>query len=242
VGKAATAVWATLGLTLFNGCNCGGKPGPGNDAGPTDPVINSFTATPASLSDAGGSVTLAWDVSDATQLSIDQGVGSVSPLTTGSKTEQVTSSTKWTLTATNANGSATASATACVAGGGVTLAVTGPSSYACTDNYSAAFAITNHSCAAVTVQSLGITAVVTSGGCAPPSPGTYTPSVTTIPIGATVTVDTVTSGPFCCGSPGCTSQFTCAEVYTYTAATSAGTLTTTGNVQINLAPCSPVCH
>jgi Bacterial Ig-like domain len=67
------------------------------------PTINAFSATPASLT-AAGQVTLVWDVSDATSLSVDSGVGAV---TGTSKVVSVTSSTAFTLTATNANGSST---------------------------------------------------------------------------------------------------------------------------------------
>jgi Bacterial Ig-like domain len=70
----------------------------------TKPTINSFTATPPSLPAGGGSVTLNWDVKDATSLSIDGGVGAV---TGTSKTVSVTSNKTFTLTATNAEGSTT---------------------------------------------------------------------------------------------------------------------------------------
>lgn len=61
------------------------------------PVINSFTATPATIA-PGQSVTLAWNVSNATSLSINQGVGTV----TGTSTQvQPTGSTQYTLTASN---------------------------------------------------------------------------------------------------------------------------------------------
>ena len=77
------------------------------------PKINSFTATPATLSAGGGDVTLAWTVSDAVNLSVDQGVGAVS----GSQTTlKVSQSTTFTLTATNPSGSTTATANVSVAG------------------------------------------------------------------------------------------------------------------------------
>jgi hypothetical protein len=67
------------------------------------PVISSFTATPGTLPSGGGSVLLAWNVTGATSLSIDQSVGDVTGLT--SKTVAVTTSKTFTLTATNTNGS-----------------------------------------------------------------------------------------------------------------------------------------
>ena len=75
------------------------------------PIINAFSATPSSLA-AAGQVTLSWDVSNATSLSIDSGVGAV---TGTSKVVSVPSSTAFTLTATNANGSSTKTVTVTVA-------------------------------------------------------------------------------------------------------------------------------
>jgi Bacterial Ig-like domain len=74
--------------------------------GGTKPTINSFTASPSSLPAGGGSVTLQWDVKDATSLSIKNSVGTV---TGTSKTVNVTSNTTFTLTATNDSGSTTKS-------------------------------------------------------------------------------------------------------------------------------------
>jgi hypothetical protein len=81
----------------------------------TGPTITTFTATPSSLPTAGGSVRLAWNVTGATALSINQNVGPVTPLTTGSTTVQVTAATTFTLTATDASGSSTATAAVTVA-------------------------------------------------------------------------------------------------------------------------------
>ena len=80
----------------------------------TKPTITSFTALPSNLSAGGGSVTLSWDVNNATTLSIDGGVGTV---TGTSKTVSVTSNTTFTLTATNASGSATQSTNVSVEAG-----------------------------------------------------------------------------------------------------------------------------
>lgn len=76
------------------------------------PTISSFTATPPSLPAGGGGVTLAWEVKDATTLSIDGGVGAV---TGTSKAVNVTSSKTFMLTATNDSGSATQSVNVVVA-------------------------------------------------------------------------------------------------------------------------------
>jgi len=73
---------------------------------PSEPVINSFTASPLAIT-AGGSSTLAWEVFDATSVSIDHEVGSSLALSsTASISPTVT--TTYTLTATNAAGTVTA--------------------------------------------------------------------------------------------------------------------------------------
>uniref|UniRef100_A0ABV6B3T9 S8 family serine peptidase n=1 Tax=Deinococcus oregonensis TaxID=1805970 RepID=A0ABV6B3T9_9DEIO len=89
---------------------CAGPPSPGPNPG-TRPTITRFTAMPAALT-APGSVTLAWEVSGATTLEIDGGVGSVTPPSTGSRNVNLAATTTYTLTARNAAGSATAKVTA----------------------------------------------------------------------------------------------------------------------------------
>lgn len=72
------------------------------------PTIASFTATPSSVS-TGWSTTLAWSVTGAeTTVSIDQGIGTV--LASGSIVVTPGTSTTYTLTATNASGTRTATA------------------------------------------------------------------------------------------------------------------------------------
>jgi hypothetical protein len=72
------------------------------------PTINSFTATPASVS-SGQSLTLQWDISGATSASIN-GVGSVNSAS-GTQTVTPTGNTVYTITATSSAGSVYASAT-----------------------------------------------------------------------------------------------------------------------------------
>jgi uncharacterized protein YkwD len=79
---------------------------------PTIPVINSFTANPASIS-AGGSSTLSWSVTGATSVSINPGAPSVPA--SGSATSTPAATTTYTLTATNAEGSVTRQVTVTVA-------------------------------------------------------------------------------------------------------------------------------
>ena len=67
----------------------------------TLPVINSFTASSTSII-FGGSTTLTWSVSNATSITIDNGIGAVG--STGSVTVSPATSTTYTLTASNTTG------------------------------------------------------------------------------------------------------------------------------------------
>lgn len=71
------------------------------------PVCDSFTATPSRVSAGGGSVVLAWQTTNATGVSINNGVGAV-PVD-GSRTVTVASDTTYTLTASDDNESVTCS-------------------------------------------------------------------------------------------------------------------------------------
>jgi|GEM_PF-5806207 len=86
-------------LVLIAGCN--GTP-------PTVPIINSFSASPSTIT-VGESSTLSWSVTDATSVTIDNGIGSVA--LTGTTAVNPTTTTTYTLTATNVAGSVTASVT-----------------------------------------------------------------------------------------------------------------------------------
>ena len=82
------------------------------------PTISSFSASPSSIS-SGGATTLSWSVAGAGAISIDNGVGDVSSLT--SKSVSPTQTTTYTLTAANTSGISTASTTVTVtvsSGGG----------------------------------------------------------------------------------------------------------------------------
>ncbi|GLH74894.1 hypothetical protein GETHLI_33960 [Geothrix limicola] len=72
------------------------------------PTIGTFTATPNSIRN-GTSTTLAWSTTNATSLSISQGVGSVTGAT--SKVVSPTTTAQYVLTASNAGGSVTGSVT-----------------------------------------------------------------------------------------------------------------------------------
>ncbi|MEW5994689.1 MAG: FlgD immunoglobulin-like domain containing protein, partial [Candidatus Zixiibacteriota bacterium] len=74
---------------------------------PDVPVINSFEANPDTIG-TGGSATLSWNVSNATTVSINQGIGTVDSI--GQTTVYPSATTTYTLTATNADGSVIATA------------------------------------------------------------------------------------------------------------------------------------
>ena len=77
------------------------------------PVVNSFDANPGSIS-LGASSTLSWNVSGATTVSIDQGIGNVA--LTGTRVVSPSTTMVYTLTATNVGGSVTATAQVVVTG------------------------------------------------------------------------------------------------------------------------------
>jgi hypothetical protein len=76
-------------------------------------VINSFNASPASIT-IGSSATLNWNVSGATSVSIDQGIGAIGAV--GNTLVSPGATTSYTLTATNSAGSSTAATQVIVSG------------------------------------------------------------------------------------------------------------------------------
>jgi len=81
---------------------------------PTSPTISSFSANPTSITE-GDSSTLSWTVTDATTVSINQGIGTVDP--SGSISVSPTSTTTFILTATSSAGTTTATVTITVGSG-----------------------------------------------------------------------------------------------------------------------------
>ena len=92
---------------------------------PAEAVINSFTASPDTIS-PGQPATLSWNVSGATTVTIQPAVGSVNP--SGSEQVSPTTTTTYTLTATNGAGTTQEAATVTV-----TSAVTGKPELVITD-------------------------------------------------------------------------------------------------------------
>ena len=86
-----------------------GSAAPGGTS-PPPPTISSFTASPTTIT-SGSSSTLSWTTSNATSLSINQGIGTV---TGTSRSVSPTATTTYTLTATNSAGSVTANTTVTV--------------------------------------------------------------------------------------------------------------------------------
>ncbi|MBL7209445.1 MAG: hypothetical protein ISS52_05040 [Dehalococcoidia bacterium] len=118
--KKHKCYWTLIAVSLIvlvgstTGCGTGDQGAPQE---PAEAVINSFTASPETIN-PGQAATLSWDASGATTVDIQPMVGGVDP----SGTEQVSPSTTTTysLTATNEGGSITSSVTVTV-----TSAVTG---------------------------------------------------------------------------------------------------------------------
>jgi peptidoglycan-associated lipoprotein len=119
--KATAVVLACILFIFAAGCKKKAPPPPPPPAPapraeapppPSKPVINSFTIEPRSI-ERGQSATLRWSVSNATDMTIDQGVGPVQ--STGSRSVYPSSSTTYTLIANGPGGSDTRSVTAEVA-------------------------------------------------------------------------------------------------------------------------------
>lgn len=110
-------IFAALFITLA--CGGGSKAGsPSNPPTPSVPVIQSFSASPSSVTQGQSSI-LSWSVTGATSLAIS-GVGSVSG---SSHSVTPDSTTTYTLTASNAAGNATRSTTVTVGSAGASATI-----------------------------------------------------------------------------------------------------------------------
>jgi hypothetical protein len=88
--------------------------------GPVPPTAT-FTASPTSIA-AGQSSTLSWNTTNATTVSINQGIGTVTA--SGTRSVSPTATTTYTLTATNGAGSTTATTTVTVGSSKITPTIT----------------------------------------------------------------------------------------------------------------------
>jgi uncharacterized repeat protein (TIGR02543 family) len=100
--KYFSLFFALAVLVFIAGCS--GTP-------PAVPIINAFSASPTTIT-VGDSSTLSWSVTDATRVTIDNGIGRVA--LTGTTAVNPTTTTTYTLTATNVAGSVTATTTVTV--------------------------------------------------------------------------------------------------------------------------------
>lgn len=98
-----------LGFILFHGCEQATSVPDLPETNP--PVINSFTANPSEIS-VGESSTLSWNVTNATNVQIDQGIGTVS--SQGTKAVSPTQTSTYRLTASNNVANVTQSCTVTV--------------------------------------------------------------------------------------------------------------------------------
>lgn len=87
------------------------------------PPTVTLTALPTAVS-SGGTSTLTWSTSNAASLTIDNGIGSVTPDAGSVTTKAITSTTTFTATATGPGGTATATAMVAVSPVAVTLTAT----------------------------------------------------------------------------------------------------------------------
>jgi hypothetical protein len=102
VSNSAGSTTATTQVMVTGAPTPTSTPTPTPTPTPTGlPVINYFMPNPSVIA-AGGSTTLGWDVSNATSVTIDNGVGSVGA--TGTTVVSPATSTNYTLTAANAVG------------------------------------------------------------------------------------------------------------------------------------------
>jgi hypothetical protein len=158
-------------------------------ASPTAPIINSFSAIPSTIT-VGESSTLSWSVTDATSVTINNGIGPVA--LTGTTAVNPITTTTYILTATNVAGSVTATTTVTVSSAitGVTLdqATMTLTAGGATGTLVATVAPANATNKSVTWSSSApAVATVANGVVTPVTAGTTTITVTTVDGGFTAT-------------------------------------------------------
>ena len=240
-------VWIFSALML---CGCGGGGGGAaavstNPA--TAPIIESFVASPVSLT-TGASSTLSWSVSGAATLSISPAAGSVSG-TTGTLSVSPAATTTYTFTASNTAGTVTATATVTVAPPPVPpVTVTAPSITAFTATPASintgASATLNWSVAGQATLSInpsvgGVSGATGSVSVSPAATTTYTFTASntagTVTATATVTVAPLPVPPVTVTAPSITS-FTATPTSINTGASATLNWSVSGQASLSISP------
>ena len=161
------------------------------------PVIESFAASPASIS-SGGASTLSWTTTGATSVAITPGTY-VSGTVNGSLSVSPTGTTTYTLTATNSAGSVMATATVTVAGAplpSITSFTASPASISVSGSSTLSWATSGATSIGITPGSFTSSSASGSTSVSPAATTTYTLTATNSAgsVTATATVTVVSSG------------------------------------------------
>src|SRR5581483_4660260 len=105
--RSFALVFALSAIMLLGACHKKAAPPPPPPPPPPPQPTATLTASPDTV-DKGGTTTLTWQTTNATDISIDEGVGTVQA--SGSKLATTTDSTSYTLTANVYGGTQTATA------------------------------------------------------------------------------------------------------------------------------------
>jgi len=195
------------------------------------PVINSFTANPASINSGSGS-TLSWSTSGATSVAITPGTFT-STAASGSTSVSPTTTTTYTLTATNAVGSVTATATVTVAAIPVISSFTASlTTITSGSSTTLSWATTGATSIAITPGTFTSTSASGSTSVSPTTTTTYTLTATNASGSVTATVTVTVSGS---NVPVITS-FTASPSTISSGSSSTLTWVTTGSTSIAITP------
>lgn len=120
------------------------------------------------------------------------------------------------------------------------IAVSGPTQYACHDPFKTEVILTNKSCEKFTATTVKLHTTVMNGNCTPPGDATYTP-MAVVAAGDSGDLLNFTGNTFCCFQMACPATFECDELNTYTVATPAGDITGTYMSHQSLGGCDVIC-
>ncbi len=192
--KSWLIVAACVWIGLLSGCGSSNATPPANSA--AAPVA-SLTATPASVT-AGSSVTLAWTTTNASTVSINNGVGTVAA--SGSMTVSPSATTQYTLTATGSGGTVTSATTVTVQAAAAPTATLSASPTTITAGSSATLTWTTTGATTVSIdQGVGTVAASGSMKVSPSTTTQYTLTATgsggTVTSVASVTVQPAAAPP-----------------------------------------------